>query len=357
MKYNNVQKQIITTTEPHVLVASAAASGKTKTLVGRIQYLLSQGVTPEEIVAITFTNNAASVMYERLGYPNGLFIGTIHSYCNYLLRGNSIDTSKIIQEERFDELFQEIRRNPNCIKHVTHLISDESQDVSTEQFEFYEMINPDNYMYFYDVRQELYRWRGSDSDYLIRKERDSDVVVFHMRQNYRNMPDILRFAKKFLYRLGPDYEDDSISMKDPMGGHHVLEATLTVSESIDTLISMKEQFNTKWGDWFILCRTNADIELFRTLLAKRNIPTDTFKQAELTNAQIQDRLSADTIKVLTVHSAKGLESPCVLSYNIRAYSDDEAKVCYVSATRAKDFLIWAKAPSKKKRRSRIVNWE
>lgn len=358
MSYNNVQKQIITTKEPHVLVASAAASGKTRTLIGRIHYLLNQGVPAEEIVAITFTNNAASVMYERLGYPNGLFIGTIHSYCNYLLRGNSIDTSKIIQEERFDELFDEIKKNPGCIKHVSHLISDESQDVSTAQFEFYEMIKPDNYMYFYDVRQELYRWRGSDSEYLIRKEKEDDVVVFHMRQNYRNMPDILRFAKKFLYRLGPDYADDSISMKDTNGKQHVLETVHSPSEAVNTLTFINNQLGTTWGDWFILCRTNAEIELFKTLLAKKDIPTDTFKQSELTNAEIQDRLDADTVKILTVHSAKGLESPCVLSYNIRAYNDDEAKVCYVSATRAKDFLIWVKAPSKKKKKkARTINWE
>jgi len=50
-------------------------------------------------VAITFTNNAASVMYERIGRPDGLFIGTVHSYCNYLLRSGSIDTSKILDNE------------------------------------------------------------------------------------------------------------------------------------------------------------------------------------------------------------------------------------------------------------------
>ena len=144
-----------------------------------------------------------------------------------------------------------------------------------------------------------------------------------MRQNYRNMPDILRFAKKFLYRLGPDYNDDSISMRETSGTRHLLEVTHTPSEAVDTLTFINDQLGKKWGDWFILCRTNADIELFKTLLAKRKIPTDTFKQSELTNAQIQDRLNADTVKILTVHSAKGLESPCVLSYNIRAYNDDE----------------------------------
>ena len=92
--------------------------------MGRIKYLLENGVPPEEIVTITFTNNAASVMYERLGYPNGLFIGTVHSYCNYLLRGGAIDTTKIIKEERFNDLFEEIKQNPDCLKHVTHLIVD-----------------------------------------------------------------------------------------------------------------------------------------------------------------------------------------------------------------------------------------
>ena len=356
-EFTLTQQQIITTEAPHVLVASAAASGKTQTLVGRIKYLLDNGIPPEEIVAITFTNNAASVMYERLGYPNGLFIGTIHSYCNYLLRGNAIDTSKIIEEERFDDLFEEIKKNPQCLKHVTHLISDESQDVSTLQFEFYEMINPDNYMYFYDIRQTLFKWRDADPDYLISKECDHDVTVYYMRQNFRNLPEILRFAKKFLYRLGPFYEDDSIAMRDSDGRAHVLEGNYTPSEAVDTLIMTKNKLNTNWGDWFVLCRTNADIELFKSLFKKKDVPTDTFKQSELTNSQIQDRLNADTIKILTVHSAKGLESPYVLSYNIRAYNDDEAKVCYVSATRARDFLIWAKTPPKRKKKNGMTNWE
>ena len=52
-----------------------------------------------------------------------------------------------------------------------------------------------------------------------------------------------------------------------------------------------------------------------------------------------------------------MEAPYVLSYNIRAYNDDEARLCYVSATRARDFLIWAKMPPKKKKRTKMVSWE
>lgn len=357
MEFTEIQKQIISTDKPKVLVLSSAASGKSAVIVERIRYLLEQGIDPSKIVAITFTNNAASVMYERLGYPNGLFIGTVHSYCNYLLRGGAVDTTKILNEERFDDLFEEIKKNPDCIKPVEHLLLDEAQDSTMEQFEFFELINPKNFMYVGDIKQSIYGFNGSYPEYLINLWYQNDVTVYEMRQNFRNLPDILRFAKKFLYRLGPNYDDDSIAMRQSDGRPHVLEGTYTPSEAIQSLLLSKERLDTNWGDWFVLCRTNNDVALFQQLFEAKGIPTDTFKQSELTNAQIQDRLKENTIKILTVHSAKGMEAPYILSYNVRAYNDDEARLCYVSATRARDFLIWAKMPPKKKKKSRVVSWE
>lgn len=357
MQFTEIQQEIIKTSKPHVLVLSSAASGKSAVIVERIRYLLEQGIDPSKIVAITFTNNAASVMYERLGNPNGLFIGTVHSYANYLLRGGAIDTSDIIQQERFDDLFEEIQKNPSCIKPVEFLLLDEAQDSTEQQFKFFELINPNNYMYVGDIKQTIFTFNGSYPQYLIDLYYQNDVTVYEMRQNWRNLPDILRFAKKFLYRLGPDYEDESIAMRQTDGRPHVLEGNYTPSEAVQSLLINKERLDTEWKDWFVLCRTNADIDLFIHLFQEQEIPTDTFRQAELTSSQIEERLKENTVKVLTAHSAKGLESPYVLAFNIRAYNDDEARLCYVAATRAKDFLIWAKMPPKKKKKSKTVNWE
>lgn len=359
MQFTEMQKKIITTTEPHVLVLSSAASGKSAVIVERIRWLLEQGADPSEIVAITFTNNAASVMYERLNNPEGLFIGTVHSYCNYLLRGGAVDTSTIIQQERFDDLFEEIKENLQCIKHITYLLVDEAQDSTNQQFEFFELLHPDNYMYVGDIKQSIYGFNGACPEYLIDLSHNPDVTVYSMRQNFRNEPDILRFAKKFLYRLGPDYDDNSVPayVSDTHLRMRVLEGDYTMEEAINALINYKERYDTAWGDWFILCRTNKDIEDFTYILNKYKIPNDTFKQADLTNSQIEEKTKEDTIKVLTVHSAKGLESPCVLSYNIRAYNDEEARLCYVSATRAKNFLIWARTPKKKKAKAKTFSWE
>ena len=358
MQLTKMQEQIVKTEEPYVVVMSSAASGKSAVLVERIRYLLEKGIDPSEIVAITFTNNAASVMYERLDNPEGLFIGTIHSYCNYLLRGGAIDTSNIIQQERFDDLFEEIKENPQCIKHISHLLLDEAQDSTLEQFEFLSLLHPDNFMYVGDIKQSIYGFNGACPEYLIELKNNPEVAVFSMRANFRNASDILRFAKKFLFRLGPDYDDDSVPMRVPedRARMHVLEGEYTMEEAVNSLIFYKEKFNTKWGDWFVLCRTNKDIEDFTFLFNKHNIPNDTFKQADLTNSEIEKKTKEDTVKILTVHSSKGLEAPNVLSYNIRAYNDDEARLCYVSATRAKDFLLWARTP-KKKKKTKTFSWE
>lgn len=359
MILTKTQEQIITTDKPKVLVMSSAASGKSRVIVERIRYLLDQGVDPSKIVAITFTNNAASVMYERLGYPNGLFIGTVHSFANYLLLGNAVDTTDILSESRFDDLFEEIKKNPGCIKQIDFLLLDEANDSTRAQFEFFELLHPKNFMYCGDIKQSIYGWNGADPDYLINLAHNPEVTVYSMKENFRNLPDILHFAKKFLYRLGPNYTDDSIPMRRPTDGYnyHVLEGDYTPAQAVEVFLRTHKQLGCDWKDWFILCRTNADVELFSILLTKQNVPNDTFKQAEFTNAEIEQKMKENTVKILTVHSAKGLEAPNVLVYNVRAYKDEEARICYVAATRARDHLIWAKMPSKKKKKTKIVNWE
>jgi len=65
--FNERQKEAITTEDSRVLVLAGAGSGKTKTLLQRIQYLIDKKeVRPSEILGITFTKAAANEMIDRL---------------------------------------------------------------------------------------------------------------------------------------------------------------------------------------------------------------------------------------------------------------------------------------------------
>jgi DNA helicase-2/ATP-dependent DNA helicase PcrA len=106
---NPEQCDAATAGEGPILVLAAAGTGKTRTLVHRVAYLLEQGVEPSQILLLTFTNRAAKEMTDRAEKLVGadamrIWSGTFHSICARFLRhwGSAIGINpsfKIIDEE------------------------------------------------------------------------------------------------------------------------------------------------------------------------------------------------------------------------------------------------------------------
>ena len=115
---NPEQCAAATAGEGPLLVLAAAGTGKTRTLVHRVAYLVEQGVPAERILLLTFTNRAAKEMLERAEKVVGpavstIWSGTFHSICARFLRrfGTSLGYSsrfQIIDEEDQKKLLGEI---------------------------------------------------------------------------------------------------------------------------------------------------------------------------------------------------------------------------------------------------------
>ena len=136
-KLNQEQVKPVLDTEGAVLVIAGAGSGKTRVLTSRIAYLVAKnGVYPDNILAITFTNKAADEMKKRLedilGDIGGMWVSTIHSMCVKILRR---DIDKIGYDKNFTiyddtdkekalkRVFEELKIDDKLFKNAKHHIS------------------------------------------------------------------------------------------------------------------------------------------------------------------------------------------------------------------------------------------
>lgn len=349
---NKNQKLVVECTDKYVVVDSPAASGKTKTISERVKWLLNK-YPNKKILCITFTNNAADEMKERINVKNeNLIISTLHSYCTKLLLKNNYHPTivvKWIDNQQFDKLIDAVITHPEFTEHIDYVIADEAQDFSGFEFNLIiKVIKPDNWMFLGDFRQSIYGFKGSDPDYFIDLERNPNVSTFYLNENYRNAEEIFEYSKRFL-DLYDNLIENTILHNSDFG---IVENIKSTSINIPNLLSYYES-DEKWGDWAILTRSNRDLDDIVYALTKSAIPCITFKQGDLNNEDIKNALNSDKVKVLTVHSAKGLEFEKVMVFGLPTKvckNDEERRVQYVAATRAKSELYWVQKKSISKRK-------
>lgn len=332
--------------EEHLfLTENFIVTHNTKVLTERIRHLIEDlKVSPEEIVAICFTNMAADEMKKRIGtVADKSFIGTLHSYANKICALNGIDTSNYIEETEFDKILEKaLTISKDCYPKIKHLLVDECQDLSELEHRFIAKIPTENIFFTGDDRQMIYGFKGVKLEDLFRIYRRADFEKYYLVQNYRNAPNIIKFAEDFIHgddQLSPP----SIPMKTKLG-------TIETCSFRSALEELKEDGN--WGSWFILARTNNELVDIQDILKEEKIPSVTFKKGDLELIELEELMASNRVKLLSIHTSKGSEASNVIVVGAKTYSPEERRIAYVAATRAKNTLYWCSSFSKRGKRNK-----
>lgn len=215
---NAEQREAVVTTEGPLLILAGAGSGKTRVLTYRIAYLIENGVYPGSILAITFTNKAASEMRERVealvgGEARNMWISTFHSTCVRILRMDIeklgynknfviYDTSD--QEKLIKECLQELNLDEKIFQPKEMLYKIGSlKDILMDEDTFYRQNANDfknrRIAEIYKLFQKKLRTNNAlDFNDIIMKT----VILF------KNHPDVLEhYQRKFRYVLVDEYQD------------------------------------------------------------------------------------------------------------------------------------------------------
>ncbi|WP_319584255.1 UvrD-helicase domain-containing protein [uncultured Pseudodesulfovibrio sp.] len=113
LAYNDAQQAAIDAGPGPVLVLAGPGTGKTQTLMGRVERLMDEGVNPKRILALTFTRRAAQEMRERLHALRGENAdmpqaGTLHSLCFDYWKHAYSETPIVVPEGAAKKLFAEV---------------------------------------------------------------------------------------------------------------------------------------------------------------------------------------------------------------------------------------------------------
>ena len=205
------QKEIIDDHESRcIVVAAGPGSGKTRVLVHKLaSLLLLEDVKHEQLLMLTFSRAAATEFKQRLMQLIGnaahfVEIKTFHSYCFDLLGrvGNLDEAGDVVKQAA--EMINNGEVEPNRIS-KTVLVIDEAQDMSKDDYALVSALMKANeemrVIAVGDDDQNIYEFRGSNSQYLYELTQTEHSRFIEMTENYRSLRHIVNAANDFAHNI------------------------------------------------------------------------------------------------------------------------------------------------------------
>lgn len=270
-----------------IVVAAGPGSGKTRVLVHKLaSLLLLEDVKHDQLLMLTFSRSAATEFKQRLmdligNAAHFVEIKTFHSYCFDLLGriGNLDDANNVVSNAA--EMINKGEVEPNKIG-KTVLVIDEAQDMSKDEYELIKALMANNeemrVIAVGDDDQNIYDFRGSNSEYMYNLIHTPDSKFFEMTENYRSSQHLVNFANDFAKKIRKRIKiTPIISMKGEKGEVNVIkcQSKYMYQPIAETLINNKNN-----GTTCILTQKNEEAVIMLALLRNNGVKSKLIQSLE-----------------------------------------------------------------------------
>ena len=350
----------------HRVIHGVAGSGKTMILGYRAEYLAKAATAARPVLVLCYNEPLAvklAAIMQAKGIDERVHVRHFHKWCRQQLvafgQGLPPQGTNFF-DEMVDRVIRAVDRKQIPSGQYLAVLIDEGHDFEAHWLKLVtQMVDPatNSLLLLYDDAQNIYKKRSGLKFTLksvgihARGGRRSTIL----RINYRNTRQILHVASALaadLLTTDPNEEaeeDDSIPLLQPVSCGRNGPAPMIIklptmreqAEKIAELMSSAHNEGNAWGDMALLCLDGKSRDECASVLRRHRMPY----QVRVGPGSFDPM--ANSIKVMTIHSSKGLEFPvvAVVGVNSPAGADtdaqERARLLYVAATRATQRLMLA----------------
>lgn len=345
--------------EGHRIIHGVAGSGKTLILGYRCLYLAN--ILPQPILVLCFNITLAArlrALMQDKEINDRVHVYHFHDWCGEMLKRYHIkkpESGPGYIDRLVAQVIQAVKDGYIPKGQYGALLVDEGHDFEAEWLQLIvQMVDPEtnSLLLLYDDAQSIYK-KGNALDFSLSsvgvQARGRTTIL---RLNYRNTDEILSYAYNFAkhYLMPADSDEDHIPLIEPQSaGRHgyrpFLKQLSSFNEEARYVAKNIKRIHDEGKPWLDMCVLYPQRwmgEKLQQALYAQGIPTQWLDSQQ---EKKSFRPGEDSVKLMTMHSSKGLEFPLVaisgIGYMPGKQHDlaAEAKLLYVAMTRSTDKLL------------------
>jgi hypothetical protein len=345
----------------HRIIHGVAGSGKTLILAYRAMYLDKLGLA-KPILVLCFNKTLAAKLKQLLaerGAGDRVHVRHFHGWCKDMCNLYQLDLpgeqGQPVYERQVAAVIAGCEKGRVPLAQYAAVLIDEGHDFQAEWFKLLvQMIDPEtnSLLLMYDDAQNIYgggkRRAFTWTSVGVNATGRSTIL----KVNYRNTVEALDFSYKFVSNyIDESSGTDEIPMVHPeFGGRsgtkpevHRCNSSTHELDHLASWLKKRSEAGVRFHEMAVLCRFNTQVEKLREGLSKKGIAVDS-DQNDNRRANVFNP-SQDTVKILTMHSSKGLEFNSVAIPDLgcmpysKATPEEEAKLLYVALTRSTERML------------------